>query len=226
MTPQSPHRPLAAHSGFRRITKNDRPAPQAAHAFPTPFRHPPSSLNLHPSSFSAFTLIEVTLALGVAAFCLLTIFALLPIGLNTNQNAYQQTIAAGIATAVAADLHGTAAGSKTSRFQIPIPAAGSSISVSHSLFFGDNGAPTGAYGQQLDQSKPSMSPVPSLYRATITFFPALDPNLKTVPSPWNKTFKVWILVTWPALADSNGSINTTPSKFSGSYETVTALNAN
>ena len=184
---------------------------------------------IHPARRAAFSLIEVTLALGVAAFCLLTVFALLPIGLNTNQNAYQQTIAAGIATALSADLHGTpvASGtSTTSRFLIPIPKAAASTSVTHTLFFGDNAAATGPYGQQLDQATPSMSPFPSRYRATITFSPALDTTPRSPLSPWNKTFKVWILVTWPALADRNGSINTMPSKFSGSYETVTTLDCN
>ena len=39
------------------------------------------------TAFTAFTLIEVTLALGITAFCLLAIFGLLPVGLRSNQAA-------------------------------------------------------------------------------------------------------------------------------------------
>ncbi len=53
---------------------------------------------------SAFSLIEVTLALGVAAFCLIAVFGLLPVGVNTNQSSIQQTAAASFATRIAADL--------------------------------------------------------------------------------------------------------------------------
>ena len=41
-----------------------------------------------------FSLVEVTLALGVASVCLIAIFGLLPVGLRTNQDAIQQVAAA------------------------------------------------------------------------------------------------------------------------------------
>jgi Tfp pilus assembly protein PilV len=53
---------------------------------------------------SAFSLVEVTLALGVAAFCLLAVFGLIPIGVQTNRNATSQTRATNIMAAVIADL--------------------------------------------------------------------------------------------------------------------------
>src|SRR5438874_13764949 len=40
-----------------------------------------------------FSLVEVTLALGVAAFCLLVLLGLLPTGLKTQQSGIQQTTA-------------------------------------------------------------------------------------------------------------------------------------
>ena len=47
-----------------------------------------------PSSLrAAFSLIEVTLALGVAAFCLLVLLGLLPVGVRTQQTSIQQTTA-------------------------------------------------------------------------------------------------------------------------------------
>jgi uncharacterized protein (TIGR02598 family) len=57
---------------------------------------------------SAFSLVEIALALGIAAFCLLTIFALLPIAVLANRNATSQTAATNIITAVVADMRATA----------------------------------------------------------------------------------------------------------------------
>ena len=72
----------------------------------------------------AFTLIEVTLALGVAGFCLVTIFGLLPVGLNSNQASMEQTMAGNISSAILGDLRSTQAGAGLSpRFGIPIPAS-------------------------------------------------------------------------------------------------------
>ncbi len=56
---------------------------------------------------SAFSLVEVALALGVAGFGLLAIIGLLPVGLNNNQASIQQTAAVNIATEIMADLRQT-----------------------------------------------------------------------------------------------------------------------
>jgi uncharacterized protein (TIGR02598 family) len=56
---------------------------------------------------SAFSLVEVTLALGIAAFCLIAVFGLMPVGMQTNRNAKSQTNATNIITAVIADLRST-----------------------------------------------------------------------------------------------------------------------
>jgi uncharacterized protein (TIGR02598 family) len=56
---------------------------------------------------AAFSLVELTLALGVAAFCLLAVFGLMPVGVQTNRNATSQTAAASIMAAVVADLRAT-----------------------------------------------------------------------------------------------------------------------
>src|SRR5438876_11030286 len=74
---------------------------------------------------SAFSLIELTLALGVAACCLMAVFGLMPVGVQTNRNATSQTLATDILAAVDADLRATpkAAGTWTgtsSAFRIPI----------------------------------------------------------------------------------------------------------
>jgi Tfp pilus assembly protein PilV len=66
------------------------------------------------ASDTAFSLVEVTLALGIAAFCLIAIFGLMPVGVQTNRNATSQTAATNIVAAVVADLRATPTGSNTS----------------------------------------------------------------------------------------------------------------
>ena len=136
-----------------------------------------------PSCFPAFSLVEVTLALGVAAVSLLVIFSLLPIGLQTNQRAIEQTASADILSAVAADLRATPVtsprgGAATStQFNISIPAAGSTGTTT--IFFNSAG--------QLVSSTENPR-----YRITITF-PSTGSGAKTA------TFAD-LKVTWPAAA--------------------------
>jgi uncharacterized protein (TIGR02598 family) len=187
------------------------------------------------ASRAGFSLIEVTLALGIAAFCLLTVFGLLPLGLNSNQNAFEQTAAAGIATAIASDLHGTPVASTasvtstTSRFEFVIPVAGKNTvpsgSTFQTLYFSQDATPTNintGTGSGVGAAAVSSTP-PSRYRATVTFLPE-DSPAQSPATPRNKIFKVWILITWPALADP--SPTAFPSNFAGSYETITTLNCN
>jgi uncharacterized protein (TIGR02598 family) len=137
-----------------------------------------------PSRFSAFSLVEVTLALGVAAVSLLVIFSLLPIGLQTNQRSFEQTASADILSAVAADLRATPVTSPrgnatiSSQFSIAVPTSGGTGTTI--LFF--NSAGQSATSQQTD----------SRYRVTITFV-ANGGGTKTA------TFAD-LKVTWPASA--------------------------
>ena len=50
---------------------------------------------------------EVTLALGIAAFCLIALFGLMPVGVQTNRNATSQTRATNIITSIVADMRAT-----------------------------------------------------------------------------------------------------------------------
>jgi type II secretory pathway pseudopilin PulG len=53
---------------------------------------------------SAFSLVEVTLALGVAAFCLIAVLGLLPTGLKTQQTSVHETIANKILSEMIGDM--------------------------------------------------------------------------------------------------------------------------
>src|SRR5262249_20906853 len=63
---------------------------------------------------SGFSLVEVTLALGIAAFCLLAVFGLMPVGVETTRNATSQTAATNIMAAVVSDLRATPTTTNTS----------------------------------------------------------------------------------------------------------------
>lgn len=74
----------------------------------------------------AFSLVEVTLALGIAAFCLIAVFGLMPVGVQTNRNATSQTAATSILSNVIADMRAT-----------PKPPA-INTSVQYGITFGTN----------------------------------------------------------------------------------------
>lgn len=56
------------------------------------------------SKRSGFSLVEVTLALGICAFCLISLVGLLPPGIAATNNASRETEAANLASALLADL--------------------------------------------------------------------------------------------------------------------------
>ena len=58
----------------------------------------------------AFSLVELTLALGIAALCLITVFALVPVAVLTNRNSTSQTKATNIAALAVADLRAKTTG--------------------------------------------------------------------------------------------------------------------
>jgi uncharacterized protein (TIGR02598 family) len=155
-------------------------------------------------SGSGFSLVEVVLALGVAAISLIAIFGLLPVGLQTAHNAIEQSASGDIMSAVVADLKATPptsprGGSATSRqFSINIP----------SNPIGSAAAPTTLYFN--DKGQLSSSPGTSRYRLTITF-PANGTGAKTA------TF-VDLRMTWPGVAN--------PANAQGSAEVFIALDRN
>jgi uncharacterized protein (TIGR02598 family) len=124
-----------------------------------------------------FSLVEVTLALGVAAFCLIALLGLLPLGARTNQNSTSQTAAAALLSSVVADLRATPKTSQTSR-QYAI-----TIGTANVLYFDGE-------GRMVTPTDPNANP---RYRLTVTF--PSSPAGAFAP-----TF-VSLKVSWPALVD-------------------------
>jgi uncharacterized protein (TIGR02598 family) len=154
-----------------------------------------------------FSLVEVTLALGVAAVSLLAIFALLPVGLKTHQVAIEQRASTDVISAVVADLRATPGtnprgGATTSpRFAIGIPANPVSSTTTVTLFFNTEGqSSTDLEGSTKPDGSNWAPPLQARYRVTITFVPN-GAGARTA------TF-VNLKATWPAaaaLAHAGGS---------------------
>src|SRR5262245_45824785 len=122
---------------------------------------------------AAFSLVEVTLALGIAAFCLIAVFGLMPVGVQTNRSATSQTAATNILAAVVADLRATPATSSTS--------------TQYGITFGTNPPPlyfdgTGQFSRSLSAN--------SRYQLNVTWS----------SSGWNGLKYAGVKVTWPAAA--------------------------
>jgi len=168
------------------------------------------------SSARGFSLVEVAMALGIAVFCLVPLFALLPMGLTSNQASLEQTMAGNIAGAIVADLRCAqplVAGTSP-RFGFSVPALSGTMTIAstpQTLYLAANGIVIGAVG-----SGPVVTgtAVPR-YRATVGFAP---------PSTGRTATAVRLLITWPALADSNP--NQWPVNYTGSYEADTTLDRN
>jgi type II secretory pathway pseudopilin PulG len=136
----------------------------------------------------AFSLVEVTLALGIAAFCLLAVMGLIPVAVQTNRDATSQTAANGIIASVVTDMRATPAHvTPSAQFGINLPANAASptdpppCSGTQTLFF--NGAGQAAIALGAD----------SRYRLIVTFVR----NATGATSPTYATLKV----SWPAAVD-------------------------
>src|SRR5438128_1073952 len=158
-------------------------------------------------TWSAFSLIELTLALGIAAFCLIAVFGLMPIAVQTNRNATSQTAANGIIASVVADLRATPSGvTPSAQFAINLPTNAASpadpppCSGTQTLYFNGEGQAATAMGAD------------SRYRLIVTF--VRNPTGATAPT------YAKLKVSWPAAVDPCA---TTPS---GSVEMFAAFDRN
>ena len=136
---------------------------------------------------AGFSLIEVTLALGVAGFCLLAVFGLLPIGVQTNQRSLSQTAATAILSSVVADLRATPTTATTStQYQI-------TFGTAKTLYFDSSSrCSTDLAGSSKPDGSLWSPPIQTRYQLNVTF----PPNAGFVYSPSYADLKV----TWPAAA--------------------------
>jgi uncharacterized protein (TIGR02598 family) len=156
-----------------------------------------------PHLLRGFSLVEVTIALGIASFCLLSVLGLLLTGLSSEKTTVGQTVASNLLSLVYSDLV-SASNSDTVTKNFGISLTTTSATTPQTLYFSESGKPTGTIG-----TAPTSG---SRYRVTIGI---QAPSDATTPT------QVRLLVTWPASADSNPS--KWPTSQSSSVEVVTTL---
>lgn len=150
---------------------------------------------------TAFSLVEMTLALGLSAFCLTAIMGLLPVGLRSSQEAREQTAATGLLSTVAADLRAAASTedreTASPQFKIKIPANPVAEGEEPARLYLDS------------EGRPVAADTPgSRYRLTIHF----------LPNSTRTATLATLQLTWPAPAD--------PATAEGSVQTFLALDRN
>jgi len=165
-----------------------------------------SARQLSRSKIAAFSLVEVTLALGVASFCLVAVLGLLPTTLKTQQAGAQQTIANGVMTEILADLRADVRlppgqASKEQNSGLGLHGHWAQVATPDTLYFTNQGKMTGTINA-------SLPPVEAVVRAKITYL--FPPNASTCVAK--------IVVSWPAPVDP---ATTAPA---GSVETFVAVN--
>ena len=148
-------------------------------------------MKAHARSAAGFSLVEITLALGVAAFCLLTVFGLVPVALKTQQAAVQQTTANEIMATILGDLRADVRlpNGQQSKSQEGVQGLGlhghwGAVATPDTLFFTNDRNQTGT----VTQGTAPPAPVDAVFRATVTYlFP-----------PTATTSIAKISVSWPA----------------------------
>ena len=148
---------------------------------------------------AGFSLIELTLALGVAAFCLITVFGLVPVALMTQRASVRQTTATAIISQIVADLGAATRlppGQQSKQFSLKGHWA-AQATPDQLYFMTDGTFITGSTNQQT-------VPMNAVFAAAVTY---LQPPTET-------TSLADITVTWPAQA----AVPT------GSVETFAAIN--
>ena len=152
---------------------------------------------------AGFSLVEVTLALGVAAICLLALLALLPVASKTQQNGVQQTTANQIISQIDAVLRADVSLPPGQANKVcpdpPDPNTPCNWGALHghwllqaapdTMYFTNEGLPTGNVNVD--------PPADAVFRAKITYrFP-----------PSDTTSLADIAVSWPAAVDpANGGV--------------------
>jgi len=153
---------------------------------------------------AGFTLVEVTMALGIAAVCLIPLIGLLPTSLKTQQSSIQQTTANQILSQISSFL----------RADVRLPAGQTSkacpdppdpnepcdwsnlnghwrnVATPDTMYFTNDAKPTGTVTQ------PNNVPADAVFRAKITY----------MTPPTETTSLASIHVTWPAAIDPDNGV--------------------
>jgi uncharacterized protein (TIGR02598 family) len=129
-------------------------------------------MNKRYASQSAFSLVEVTIAVGIAAFCLVAILGLFPVGLSANASTVRTTEAAAIAKSILTDLRVTPIGGESHIYEIE-----PDVSDTHVFF--------------LDHSGRKMESISDADLKAVV-------EIQSPPADVIRATRVNLLLTWPA----------------------------
>ena len=167
---------------------------------------------------AGFSLVEVTLALGVAAICLIVLMGLLPAGVKTQQNSIQQTTANQILSQICSFLRADVRLPPGLYRQVcpdpPDPNDPCNWDQLHGHWLNVGQPPDTLYftnaGKQTGNVPASSPPTDAVFRVKITYNP--------VP-PTGSTSVANVVVSWPAPVDpGNGGVP------AGSVKALLAVN--
>jgi len=125
--------------------------------------------------------VELTVSLGLTAFCLIALLGLFPFGIKTHQDGICQTTAASVLSSLITDLRATP------RTGLRSPQYGIAFGTAQYIYLNDEGRPV----------TPTDSTTPPRYKIAIAF-----PSTGT---PSGSLIFVSLKITWPAFANSENN---------------------
>jgi uncharacterized protein (TIGR02598 family) len=161
---------------------------------------------------AAFSLVELTLALGVAAFALLAVLGTVPVAVKTQQASVQQTKANAILSQIVdflrADVRLPPGQAKKAQGDwTGLNGHWAAVAQPDTLFFTNDGKQTGS----VVQGACPAAPADAAFRATLTY----------MKPPTVTTSIAQITVSWPAEQSAN---QCDPTKVTGSVDMFAAVN--
>ncbi len=143
-------------------------------------------MSFHPSpQASGFSIVEVVLALGIAAFALVSVVGLLPLGLGMAGETGDESGAVNLTSAVVSDRLVTSSTAASSIYNLPAMPSLATATLSGTFGAKENGEYTAA----------------DLTNARYRVIYSLTPPASGHSGPWT----AWFKITWPALAPKNAS---------------------
>jgi type II secretory pathway pseudopilin PulG len=144
-----------------------------------------------------FSLVEVTIALGIAVFAILSVVGLLSVGILSNRISIEETRASTLLTILEADLRNTLPGTGLSGlYGLPMPYAtnaGGEVVRNPALMAGTLGS-TGVDGS--GQPVPLSASPPSAFQASVVYV-RIPPTGSLLPT------EARLIVNWPGTNSTN-----------------------
>ena len=128
----------------------------------------------HPRGIAAFSLVEIVLAMGIIAFALIMLFALLPVGLKSNSDSIGETQAVNLLQALIADRQSSAFTNSSSVYNLPA-LNDVTATINGTFYLNEDGVTTNA------------TPGNARYQINYTVYPAANLFAAATKARLNKT---------------------------------------